>query len=370
MSFFNRLAKPKSASPTKVKLSPLDAPDRPLSEIDRILALPRVEHSDDPLPELSPAAGLELHPIQQAALRAVRDLGGGLLPIGVGHGKSWIAILAASVLDVDGAIILAPTATVPQLDAEREKLSAGYRVKPLRILSYERLSRADASEALRAAASELGGRVALILDEAHKVKRPQAARTKRVRRFVRATGCPVVAMSGTLTSKSLLDFAHLSRWALGDGSPLPNSYRRLTAWANALDVETADLDQQWLRSHEARRLVEWAGGDEVTRVTARDAFRERLHSAPGVVASKEGSIGASLVVRRVLRRRLATPPAVVELLDQLSEGVDPQGEPVGDPAAAARISRQLVAGYWYRWRWPDGQPDVDWLLARADWHRH
>lgn len=340
------------------------------TDIDRILRLPRVEYSDAPLPEL-PEGELTLHPIQRAALRAVRDTGGGLLPIGVGHGKSWIAVLAATVLDVDAAIILAPSATIRQLAAEREKLAAAFPVKPAELISYERLSRADASAKLRETAERLG-RCVLVLDEAHKVRRLQAARTKRVRRFVETTQCPVVAMSGTLTSKSLHDFAHLSRWALGDGSPLPLSYRRLVAWANALDVETADLDQQWLRSHDALRLVTWAAGSgtEINRVTARDALRVRINTAPGVVASKEGSIGASLLVRRISARTLATPAPVQLLLDQLADGTDPQGEPVADPASIARIARQLVSGYWYRWVWPDGEPDVDWLLARADWHRH
>jgi superfamily II DNA or RNA helicase len=90
---------------------------RVVTEIDRILALPRVEpDTSDLTGELAtPSNKLTLRPLQSAALRAIASQRGALLPIGVGHGKSWVALLAATVLDVDAAIILAPASTIEPL---------------------------------------------------------------------------------------------------------------------------------------------------------------------------------------------------------------------------------------------------------------
>jgi hypothetical protein len=48
-------------------------------------------------------------------------------------------------------------------------------------------------------------------------------------------GCRFAALSGTLMSRSLRDFAHLSKRALGDLSPAPHTGNVVEEWGLALD---------------------------------------------------------------------------------------------------------------------------------------
>ena len=73
-------------------------------------------------------------------------------------------------------------------------------------------------------------------DEAHNIARDDAARTKRLVRFMKARDAdkkPVkfVGMSGTITGKHLTDYAHLARWALRDRCFLPSSNHEMSTWA-------------------------------------------------------------------------------------------------------------------------------------------
>jgi hypothetical protein len=51
-------------------------------------------------------------------------------------------------------------------------------------------------------------------------------------------------------------------------------------------------------------------------------------------------------------------------------GVDPNGDPIPDPLARWRIGRCLSMGFFYRWVWPGGVEDREWLSARRNWHAH
>jgi hypothetical protein len=81
-----------------------------------------------------------LRPIQSAALAAIRDANGGFLPIGVGHGKAAIALLAPTVLEAEIAILLTTTATVDQLRRTFAEWRRYYRIIPkIYIISYDTL---------------------------------------------------------------------------------------------------------------------------------------------------------------------------------------------------------------------------------------
>ncbi len=344
--------------------------------MERLLCLPREDHAGEP-GELDSGLRLRdgtwtLRPIQETALRAVRACQGGFLPIGVGHGKSLIAILAATVLDRQLAIILAPASTVRQLRETYTELSAHYRVRPAHILSYAVLSRPEGTALLEDLITGYADTdVVLVCDEAHKIRRRESARTKRVIRFMRAhPGVSFVALSGTMTSKGLEDMSHLAELALRDGSPLPLQREHLNIWCRCLDVDgmANRYDWRWLQP-----VGEWDGVDlsalrgrqRVER--ARQAVRSRLRSAPGVVATREGSIGCSLYL--LPDTDIEIPDYIQLLLEQAAEGIDPEGEPILDDLAAWRIQRHLTAGFYYRWLWPGGVVDEPWLDARREWTR-
>jgi len=100
----------------------------------------------------------------------------------------------------------------------------------------------------------------------------------------------------------------------------------------------------------------------------RAAFQARLRSAPGVVASKSGSVGASLQV--VPDTAVRTPAIVRRAMTDASElGQAPNGDPFTDAVDKWRALRQISAGYYYVWDWPGQVVDYEWLEARAELRR-
>jgi hypothetical protein len=345
----------------------------PKTEAQRICALPIEHYLDvDLTDELRKKGTTRLRPIQSQALAAIRDTRGGLFPIGVGWGKSLIALLAGAVLESKLALILCPASTVNTLRKTYMEWSLMYRMPPTRILSYSQLSRPEGTAILdELIAGYQDSDIVLVCDECHRLKRREAARTKRVLRFMRARHeVAFVALSGTITSKSLCDFGHLSELALRHHSPVPRNRHTLNAWAAVIDVEGHPTRTDvW----EARPLKAWALANHIDMPptlirSIRHAFQHRLRSAPGVVASDVGALGCSLVLHPI--RDLEIPAEVQHWLDLVEHpGTDPQGDPLPDDLSAWRVRRQLTCGFYYRWDWPEGIEDTEWMEARADWNR-
>ena len=364
---------------------PVPAPAPParkvLTETQRIIGLPVEDYADIQPGEMTrrlavPGGTIELRPIQEAALRAIEECRGGFFPIGVGHGKSFIACLAPTVLEASFAVILCPASTVRQLQRQYDDLRAHFRLMPARILSYSALSRPSGTSLLTELVETYSAsKVALICDEAHRLKRLESARTKRVLRFMQANPeVAFVALSGTMTSKSLRDFSHLAELCLRDGSPVPRDRYHLSTWSECIDVGGRPGPNQW---DMVRPLADWAelgpsfylARGERRKDAIRNAFQQRLRSSPGVVASRKGSLGCSLNIRLI--RDWEAPTEVHQLMRAVADGgVGPDGEIIPDDVTAWRTMRHLSAGFYYQWVWPDGEEDLDWLQARRDWNRH
>lgn len=352
--------------PTHPSLRVQDSPD-----FWRIDSLPRTpefspEFLSDLVAEYTEAyrnigGTMTLRPIQALALRTLRLQSryrqGALLPMGVGSGKTLVSLLAGSVYFAQHPVLFTYASLVNKTLGDIAELSRHWQLpRKLRVLTWESLSSPDwTPESLSA---DL-----VIADECHAVKSPLAARTKRFLRFFLAhPTTPLVALSGTLTTRSLADFAHLSELALGAGSPLPLDSYQLKMWGLAIDEEVPPggrigpgVLSRWLESPSD---------------TPRAAFRRRLVSAPGVVATADSALGTALNIHTV---RSLKVPAITGLLKNLNTtGCDPDGTELEGPADFARVAKCLGLGYWLRWQWPgqggraDWQP---WLSARNAWNR-
>ncbi len=342
---------------------------------------------------------MSLFPIQSAALLEIEACKGGLFPVGVGHGKTLISLLASEACQAERPLLLVPPSLKDQLlrvDVPRYAEQFTFRVP--HVVSYSELSNKRTADALERLNPDL-----IVADEAHCLKHPGAARTKRFLRFAR--GRPdlmFVALSGTMTSKSLRDYAHLAELALDELSPLPRNWNVLEDWCAALDPGV---------EFEAKpgALVRLCIKESHDHSNVRDRFRCRLVGSLGVVATSESAIGTSLIIRGripggVVRGNEAVggvrpdgryddedrksdtglfedgqatsggcsglPPAVSQALARLRETwTRPDGEELEDAIAFWRVAQQIAQGFFLRWAWPKEEVDHEWLSARAAWHQ-
>lgn len=337
-----------------------------------------------------PNAPMQFRPIQAVALYTTHLTGGSLLPIGTGHGKSVLSLLAADAVNAKRPLLLIPPQMRLSFERGRIEYAKSFKIPPnLRVMAYSQLSVIKSSDALDRLAPDV-----IVADEAHNLRHTDSARTKRLVRYMRAhpdTKC--IFMSGTLTSKSLRDYAHLSEWALKNGSPVPLTkfFPVLQAFSLVLDAkpvksscgggakfaaEASDSDFGRL----APLFPDWQEYDNEPQtdedgrpapsnrvVEARNRFRQRFVSTPGVVGTDVPSVGCNLVFAV---RPIEAPAVVKEHLERLeATWCRPDGEELDDAIAKWRCGRQITQGFYYRWVWPDGKVDVDWMRTRAGYHR-
>lgn len=349
-------------------------------DVGRVLSLPRVEKH----PPIvwrnflnAGATGIKLRPIQEEALAAIAATDGGLFPIGVGHGKSLIALLAGTVLRADLAIVLVAPATVPQMGDWLRECKMHYRMPETLVVSWGRLSRPDASDWLTSL-DVADKRVVLVADEAHFVRNPDAARTKRLMRWLKEhSHVKFVALSGTLTTRRLADFAHIAHRTLGKSSPLPIGPEG-RVWDTVLAGEpynVADLAAvvplwKWATVTQSAQPPRGIITSDQKKALSL-AFGERLRTCPGVVLTQDASCQSSLYLAAW------TPDNVPKDVEQVwaeaerdrERGYDEDGEEFADDAESAEHARRLAFGFRYVWDWGASGSDAEWLEARRDWSR-
>lgn len=370
-----------------------------LYEDARIRDLPWVDYTADYAVEAAlewanekwsrgPNAPMQFRRVQAMALMVAHLCGGALYPIGTGWGKTLILSLVSSVLpnpSLRPPLLLLPPSMRESFESEKKLYNQSFKLPlNLKVMAYSQLSVASSTAWLE---KNVPG--ALIGDEAHNLRHLDAARTKRVARFMKLhPNTPCVFASGTFTAKSLQDYAHLAEWALKGQSPLPmlKHYMTLMAWCAVLDAKPTKASGGSGRfaakatpgdyTHMRALFPDWRDYDDTDgedgspspRVTrARAIFKDRFTHAPGVVGTSTASVGANLWI---VRRDVTAPKEVLDALTKLEDTWQrPDGEELVDAPAKWRCGRQLAQGFYYRWRWPNDEKDVDWLTARAAWHR-
>lgn len=341
-----------------------------LPEGHRIRALPTWSDADLEGLDLSdefrtPTGTMRLRPRQSLALHFLRRLGRGLVgPLGVGSGKTLLTLLAPVAVGARSPVLMIPPAMRVPLEREIVKLRPHWQIPTnLQVIPYSQLSVASGSDLLETIRPDL-----IVADEAHMLRYPDSARTKRLLRYFKQYPTTrFVAVSGTLTAKSLRDYAHLCELALREGSPIPRDARDLIGWANCLDARGIARPQDW------DLLAEWSDCRQVDdpaerRTVARQRFERRLTSTLGVVATTEASVACSLVIHR--RSDPMIPGVVGDALREMRRTwTRPDGEELVSPLDVWRLGVQMAQGFFYRWDWPGGIVDREWLEARAAWHR-
>lgn len=225
---------------------------------------------------------------------------------------------------------------------------------------------------------------ALIIDEVDAFAALESSRGLRLSRFMEEHGERVkfCGWTGSLTDKSLTDFAHLCAYAFRLGSPMPIDEDVVEDWARCLDAVPAPCPPGALLQLCGPQEAE---GSDLDRVRA--AFHRRLAETPGFIITETAEVHVmgddgrptEQMVELVVTSRAvpAIPPIVVEALGKVRQNFRPDtlvgnrfDDPIEDELQKARIAREVACGMFYRYKFPRGEPSdaiKEWYAAKSAW---
>jgi hypothetical protein len=321
----------------------------------------------------------ELRDVQAWALWEAEQADGLLGQVAVGAGKTLVWLLIAfAIRECRTALLLVPPNLVEQLVFDYQLCGQHFRMPTLvvhagknlshtvpgtpcvHVFPYSRLSLPTSTAFVEQLAPDL-----IIADECDKLSNYAGAGASRVKRYMehhpRTRFC---GGSGSMTDKSLHDYAHLAAWSFKARSPLPLDLQVLNEWAEAIDAVDWPRDAGALLT--GLRTYGLVGvGEDV-----RAGYRRRLHETPGFVYSAESPVSVPLTITE--RKAPPIPPVIVEALEQVRAFERPDGEELISALEVATCARQVACGFFYRWTFPHREPRdliMQWLAARKLWRR-
>lgn len=335
--------------------------------------------------------------VQALGLREIAIVGGLLGPIGVGHGKTFLDLLAALAFDRHAAasglphgeqllcVLLVPPKLLAQLaddydyigehwhlpsmvmqgSPEHDRLRVG--MPKLQVMPYSRIQRAEATSWMKIVKPH-----AVIADECHKLRKfgpGGSATANRVGQYMRdhpRTG--FAAWSGSITSRSIKNYTHLAEWALHGGSPVPTDPDTVDDVARAIDPGPNPADPGPLMDG----LI--ASGCCKPGESLYRGMRRRLVETLGVVSASAPSVDCTL---ELVERKLTTdiPLSIKAHMSQALEFIRPDGEELVTAMQAIECAIQIACGFHYKWifphnKFPEDTELVDrWRQARKEWHK-
>lgn len=312
----------------------------------------------------TPRGTQRLRPLQAGTLTDLFDWKGAIGQIPVGGGKTLVSLLAALIMGARRTLLLVPA----NLKRKTEKFDIPFYAEHWRMPSclvietYERLQTAKNANLLFDLMPDL-----VVADEAHFLRNKDTARWRRFSRFFNEHPTqrpPLLAMTGTLTTRSLRDYWHIVKLALPNQCPMPLHWNRLQEWADALDAHVP----------EERRVAPGALMQFCRRgETVREGYRRRFCETPGIISSTSTGFADDEIEPGMELHELdpgEPPPDIRNAFRQLRETWEtPGGEEISDAVSLWRHAGSLAQGFYLRWVWPGGQPDVEWLARRKAWKK-
>lgn len=320
----------------------VNLPQRPAVEIGTAIA--------DVLTDIlkTPTGSMVLRPLQALALAEAHDFNGVFVALPVGQGKTIVTYLLPTIMNAKRAVLLVPGALLSKTEHDFKTLSKHWRKHDhYSVVSYEYIS--THPEFLRVIQPDL-----IIADEAHKLKNPKAACTKRVLKYWREKGdVRFVPLSGTLASRSFFDYWHLLVMTLKPGHmTLPYDWKEAELWASALDVKPTKRAALGALRHFGSDLEK-----------ARQGYGTFLKNVPGIIAADTTDIAASLIISvdKVTDYHINSNYGKL-----LKKWELPNGEEICTAPEFYRHARELACGFYYLWK---TQPPEYWRMARLNYGR-
>lgn len=327
-------------------------PDSP--EVQRVLALPRKDALDHSfIDELSAALRIDptarLRPRQAEALCAMASGNGVFAPLGVGVGKTLLSFLLPVACGAVRPVLMIPASLREKTARDATALRRQWKIaNNIDVLSYEMLGHPKHENDLLDLAPDL-----LICDEAHALRNPSAAVTRRVKRYVEERRPRVVLMSGTLMQSRVEDLHHLLMWTHGpERAPIPKTKREAQVWGRAIDESSFTS----LGPGALAPLGE-------SQPELRAGYGRHVSNTFGVVASTTVDCPAS--IRLVIEKCSLSSELTQAIATLRATGCRPDGVELEDAQLAA-CELQLSCGFWYGWK---HMPPEPWSVARRNWHR-
>ena len=330
------------------------------AELRRILSLPERDADQTgeaiagPLTDMlkKTEGTMKLRPLQALALAEALDRDGAVIMLPVGYGKTLVTYLMPKLFpDVKKPLLLIPAKLREKTRIEFAELREHWKGSDnLEVLSYEMVS--TRPEILSEIAPDM-----IIADECQKLKNPKSGVTKRLYRYCKnAESMVFIPLSGTITTRSFVDWWHLQFWALGpERSVLPNDFRETVTWSEALDEKV-----------KIRRpvgaLTEFADAPDENHIynKIREGFGRKIRNVEGIISAHADDLGISLLIDRVTS---PTSAAVADALKVLIERWEtPDGTELNEAADFWRHAVELSQGFYYRWK--EGAP-AEWLEKRS-----
>lgn len=321
-----------------------------------------LKHTPDPcgrpLEECAGCRVVQLNGAQATALCEPHDLESGCMgAMRVGSGKTLVSLLIPTVLSAKRPLLIVPASLRGKTLRESREYARHWRVAPMRVISYEWLANPKQLQWLNSYAPDV-----VVADEASAMKDSSSKCAKRLSKYLKANPqVRYVDLDGSTAGRSIKEFWHRLRWALKSRAPVPADPFEATAWAYALDEKVppeARLDPAPLFKLSPRQVHE----DPLIR--ARQAFRDRFTSTPGVVSTLEDQPDVGL--------RLWT--SVLDLPEEANEAIrnmrktwtTPDGFSFKFAVEMWRHARWMGCGLYQHWDPPAPEP---WRFARSQWHK-
>lgn len=335
-------------------MNPLDSLLTHVPEIDRVKGLPKDDFLDFTGDPYTPRFGIgeqRLRPHQAKALEYAEKHRGLLANLPVGSGKTLISLLLPIVLKAQRPLLLLPASLIEKTHKEFSGYRKHWTTNPIRCISYESLGRVAQADLLNQLAPDL-----IVADEAHKLANIKtSACARRVDRYMSKNPATMFcALSGTMMKRSLKDFAHLSRWALKDGSPLPLFGDEVERWANAVDPEWKNKRRvPYKPLNKLRELNE----------TQQEAVGRRIQETPGVAIMHKSFDETKLFVNF---RAVEVSSNAAEMLSHMRKTWEtPNGDTLLSAVDVWRHAQEMALGFYSFWEPPAPER---WRNRRKEWH--